>query len=71
MMRCIGFFRDADVAIGYNAAYFTQASHIVDLVLDQGMFGFFGISELMRRLRYAIENESDLTSMVEQANLVV
>ena len=71
MMGCVGKCEGVDLAIGYNAAYFTKARHIVNVVLDMGMFGFHGIRGLMANMEKAAECESDLESMVEKANLVI
>ncbi len=71
LMKSKGLLGHADVAIGFNAAYFTGATHVVNMILDMGLFGFHGISRLMDMIMESLGNESDLVTMVEDANLVI
>ena len=67
----IGSCGKCDIAIGFNAAYFTAAEHAVDTVLDMGLFGFDGIRTLMERIETAAGMTAKLSEMVEKANLVI
>lgn len=71
MSAMVGKCERTDIAIGFNAAYFTKAEHNVDIVLDMGLFGFYGIRRLMDAIIESVEKRSDLTTLVEKANLVI
>ena len=71
MSSRIGKCARADIAIGFNAAYFTGTEHMVDMVLDMGLFGFHGIDTLMTRIEDASKHTAVLSEMVEKANLVI
>jgi nitrogenase molybdenum-iron protein alpha/beta subunit len=59
------------VAIGYDAAYITGSSHIVNLQGDQGLFGYHGTQTLMRLLAEAAMVKSDLKALMDEYGLVV
>jgi hypothetical protein len=71
MSSRIGKCARSDIAIGFNAAYFTGTEHMVDMVQDMGMFGFHGIDTLMARIEDASRRTSVLSEVVERANLVI
>ena len=61
----------ADVAIGFNAAYFTDTDCIVEAVNDEGMFGYYGINLMMKRIDDALDDPKDLKRLVERYGLVI
>ena len=54
--RCGG----SELAIGYDAAYYSGAEHYLPLFNDDDHFGFDGTVRLMKRLRDSAENENTL-----------
>ena len=71
MSSKIGKCDRADIAIGFNASYFTRAEHNVDIVLDTGLFGFHGIEAMMEAIIESVRHPKGLTGLVEKANLVI
>ena len=64
--------RQPDVlAVGFDAGYITGAKHVVGLVNDEGLFGFWGIGKLMDMFLAAWETETDLEDMINTYGLVV
>ena len=69
--RNIGQIGSADIAIGYSAGYYTGAASVVDLVSDEGMFGFHGVKTLMEKLDSAVTDPRSLEPMIESYGLIV
>ena len=67
----VGRCGEADISIGYNAAYFARTKHSADVVLDRGMFGFSGIRMLMEKIEESLTCDEGLVRQVEGANLVI
>ncbi|HWP50930.1 MAG TPA: nitrogenase component 1 [Clostridia bacterium] len=63
-------FEDS-LAIGFNAAYISGSRHVVDLVVDEGMFGYYGVITLMNMMEKAINAQADLRAMIDAYGLVV
>ena len=53
------------VAVGQKAAYFTGSSHFVNMVANDGLLGFVGISKLAGLLEDAFRNERDVRSIIQ------
>lgn len=47
------------VAVGSDASFLLKTACAVDLYHDEGLFGFQGVIELMRRLRFAVGDRAD------------
>lgn len=71
MSSMVGKCGSADIAIGFNAAYFTMAQRSVDIVQDRGLFGFYGIERLMDKIEESTKSPTDFHRQVENANLVI
>ena len=69
--RNIGQIGSADIAIGYSAGYYTGVASVVDLVSDEGMFGFHGVKTLMEKLGSAVTDPRSLEPMIESYGLIV
>ena len=67
----IGRIGSAEIAIGYSAGYYSGANHVVDLMIDEGMFGYGGLCRLMRMLRQAVDSTSTVESMIESYGLII
>lgn len=67
----VGHIGFADIAIGYSAGYYTGAPSVVDLVADEGMFGYSGVKTLMQSLISAVDSPKSLKPMLESYGLIV
>lgn len=59
------------IAIGTEGAYITGSIHPVDITWDAGLYGWHGLSVLMRRIREAYEGMASLENLIRSYNLVV
>ena len=59
------------LCIGFDCGYATGAKRVVDLKEDESLFGFHGITELMRMMTEAYKNEVVLRDIIEEAGLIV
>lgn len=59
------------LAVGFNAAYISGSRHVLNLVADEGMFGYYGVKTLMNMMRSAMDRQADLRAMIEDYGLVV
>ena len=53
------------VAIGQRAAYFHDTNYFVDLVNNDGMYGYRGIVRLMELLTGAFREEKDMRRLIQ------
>ena len=53
------------VAIGQRAAYFHDTNYFVDLVNNDGMYGYRGIVRLMDLLTEAFREEKDMRRLIQ------
>ncbi|MGD8400919.1 MAG: nitrogenase component 1 [Bacillota bacterium] len=60
-----------DLAVGYTAAYYCQASRTVPLSMDRQWYGYRGTVSLLRALVEAWENPRDLRQMIAEATMVI
>lgn len=59
------------LAIGFEGAYLSGAGHVVDMAADEGLYGYAGITELMRKMQKAANTRTDLHSMIHSYGLVI
>ena len=71
MIHMIGDLCSVDIAIGYDAAYFTGCGHIVGSYDDAGNLGYRGTVRLMDGLVSSLDREADLKELLTEANLVI
>ncbi|RCX19323.1 nitrogenase component 1 type oxidoreductase [Anaerobacterium chartisolvens] len=62
---------EKSLAIGFNAAYISGSRHIVNAVADEGMFGYYGVKELMHMMEAAMDTAADLCALIEDYGMVV
>ena len=67
----IGRIGSAEIAIGYSAGYYCGVNHVVDLMIDEEMFGYGGLCRLMQMLRQAVESTSSVEAMIESYGLII
>lgn len=53
------------LAIGQKAAYFCATNHFVNIVENDGLWGYGGIQELSRMIESAALNESDMRELIQ------
>jgi hypothetical protein len=71
MIDHIGDVCDVDLAIGYDAAYFTNSKHVLGQYDDKGMYGFRGTCAFVSMMKDAMDREKDLMGMLYDARLVI
>ncbi len=59
------------LAVGFNAAYISGSRYVLNLVADEGMFGYHGVKTLMRLMENAMHTQADLHKMIDAYGLVV
>ncbi len=59
------------LAIGEEAAYFTQCTHLVPLSEDEGMLGYSAVIRLMQRMREAALVTADIRKAIEETGAIV
>ncbi len=62
---------EKSLAIGFDAAYISGSRHIVNLVADEGMFGYYGVKTLMSMMEAAMDATADLRALIEDYGMVV
>ena len=67
----VGHIGNAQIAIGFLAGYYSGAPHVVNLMLDEGLFGFWGITRLMNMLLEAANTSSSLEACIERYGLII
>ncbi|MEG1742090.1 MAG: nitrogenase component 1 [Acetivibrio sp.] len=53
------------LALGQVAAYFCNTPYFVNVVESDGMYGFHGLEELMKKMEEAVENEKDTSRLIQ------
>ena len=61
----------ADIAIGFNAAYFTDTDCIAEISSDEGLFGYRGVVLLAETIIGAMDVPKDLRAVVSRYGLVI
>lgn len=63
----------SDIAIGFTAAYLSQAKHVVPMAFDEGLFGHHGMQTLLDQIAVAAgaPNRDGLENMVRSYGFVV
>lgn len=59
------------LCIGFSGGYLTKSIHVVDLMEDEYLYGFWGTEQLMEKLIYAFQNITDVNQIIAGAKLVV
>ena len=71
LVNRVGDVCKADLAIGYDAAYFTNSEHVLGQYDDVGMFGFGSAGTFIGMMKGAMDRERDLMGMLYDARLVI
>ncbi|MDO4788253.1 MAG: nitrogenase component 1 [Johnsonella sp.] len=59
------------LAIGYDGAYMAQTGHFLNLMMDEGCFGYEGIEFLMQKMMEAVKETQDLQTRIKEEGLVI
>ncbi len=59
------------IAIGYSAGYLSGAEHVVDICGQNGLFGYHGVSCMMKLIRDAYNSKADLKKILDDAVIIV
>ena len=59
------------LCIGFSGGYLTKSFHVVDLMEDEYLYGFWGTEQLMEKMIYAFQNVTDVNQIIAGAKLVV
>ncbi len=59
------------LCIGFSGGYLTKSIHVVDLMEDEHLYGFWGTQKLMEKLVSAYKSITDVNKIIEGAKLVV
>ncbi len=70
-VKQVGAMGSADIAVGYSAGYHTGAPIVVNMMTDEGMFGYRAIELLMEKLIDSVQHPCALEAMIESYGLIV
>ena len=59
------------LCIGFDCGYMTRSKKVVNLMQDEGMFGYDGICRLMNMVEDAFRNNADVYTMIKEAKLII
>lgn len=59
------------LSIGFSIGYLTKSKHVIDLMEDETLFGFWGVERLMEMLVEAFEHENSADDLIIKAGIVV
>lgn len=59
------------LCIGFDCAYATGSQKVLNIMEDEGLFGYDGVKTLMEMLVAANEEQADLKEMIEEAKLII
>ena len=62
---------DDSISIGMEAAYVSGSRYVVPVFQNEGMYGFYGVCMLMKKLEDCVKEDADLQEVIHQAGLVV
>ena len=59
------------LSIGFSIGYLTKSKHVIDLMEDETLYGFYGVERLMEMLVDAYEHENSADDLIIKAGIVV
>ena len=59
------------LCIGFDCGYMTRSKKVVNLMQDEGMFGYDGICRLMDMVGDAFHKNADVYTMIKEAKLII
>lgn len=62
---------EESVCIGLSGGYLTKSIHVVDLMEDEHLYGFWGVEQLMSKIQLAYSHTTDVNKIIAGAKLIV
>lgn len=59
------------LCIGFDCGYATGSNKVMNIMLDDGLFGYHGVEKMMEGMMKAFENGTDVKEMIEEAHLII
>lgn len=59
------------LCIGFDCGYMTGSKHVMNLMEDEGNFGFDGVLNLTKQIKHAFINETNVENLITEAGLVI
>ena len=59
------------LCIGFDCGYMTGSEKVVNIMEDEGLYGFDGICRLMDMLVEAFRGKADVRHMIKEAGLII
>ncbi len=59
------------LCIGIDCGYATGSSKVINLMLDEFLFGYYGVEQLMEKMIQAYQQGRDVKEMIEEAHLII
>ncbi|MBR0030969.1 MAG: hypothetical protein IJP61_01565 [Treponema sp.] len=59
------------LCIGFSGGYLTKSVHVVDLMEDEGLYGFWGVEKLMEKMEESFTHKTDVNKIIAGAKLIV
>ena len=59
------------LCIGFDCGYMTGSEKVVNIMDDEGNFGFSGVVRLMEMMRSANARRADVAEMIREAKLII
>ena len=59
------------LCIGFDCGYAVGSGKVYSLLLDEYLFGYYGVEKLMEGMIKAFTSGSDVKEMIEEAHLIV
>ncbi len=60
-----------NLCIGFDCGYATGSRKVINLMLDEFLFGYYGVEQLMEKMIQAYEQGTDVKEMIEEAHLII
>lgn len=62
---------DQHLCIGFDCGYMTGSTKVVNLMQDEGLYGYDGVCRLMDMLIEAYHGNADVKTMIKEAKLII
>lgn len=59
------------LCVGFDCGYMTASKKVVNLMQDEGLYGYDGICRLMDMVKEAYHGNADVHSMIKEAKLII
>lgn len=59
------------LCIGFDCGYMTSSDKVVNIMEDEGLFGYYGIIQLMNMISEAFSSSADVHGMIKEAGLII